>query len=178
MILLLRTPKVKKRIGTRLASYPSSVPWPLPASGSVCDSPLPPAPPPALPLDVLGPVAGGFPLAFAVAAAPGLTAEVPGLAARSLGFNKLLKKFCSSSCCVGLGALLSIGDVGAPVHLPRPPSVLLLPSTSASTRSTVGSEKADESKCPTRPAAGAADGSVGVRKMRARVAIGASCVIT
>jgi hypothetical protein len=44
---------------------------------------------PALPLDVLGPVAGGFPLALAAVAvpAPGLTAEVPGLAARSLGFN-------------------------------------------------------------------------------------------
>jgi hypothetical protein len=56
---------------------------------------------PALPLEVLGPVGGGFPLAFAVAATPGLTAKVPGLAARSLGFNELLKKVCSCSCCVG-----------------------------------------------------------------------------
>jgi hypothetical protein len=59
----------------------------------------------------------------------------------------------------GLGALMSMGDVGVPARLPRHPSVLLLPSISASTRSTVGSEKTDESKCPTRPAAGAADGS-------------------
>jgi hypothetical protein len=79
----------KKRIATRLASvfafaaYPSSVP--LPASGSVCEPPLPLAlvPPPALPLDVLGPVPTGFPLAVAAVAAPGLTADVPGLAARS-----------------------------------------------------------------------------------------------
>ena len=152
-----------KRPGTRLASafafasYPSSVP--LPASGSVCEPPLPLAPPPTLPLDVLGAV---FPLAPALAAAtivpaPGLT---PGLAARSLGFNKLLKKFCNTSCCVGLGALPSIGDVGvAPARLPRPPSI------SASARSTVGSENDDAPKGPTRPAAGAADASVGVRNM-------------
>jgi hypothetical protein len=156
----------KKRIGTCLASYPSSVP--LPVSGSVCDPPLPLAPPP---LKVLGSVAGGFslPLAVPVAAAPpapGLTAEVPGLAVRSLRFNKLLNQFCKTSCCVGLGTLPRIGDVGAPESLPRPPSVApLLPSISANARSTVGSEKDDEHKGPTRPAAGVADASVGVRKM-------------
>ena len=141
-------------------SYPSSVP--LPASGSVCDPPLSLAPPSsALPLDVLGPVAAG--LAVGAAVVPGLTAEVPGLAARSLGFSRLLKKFCSTSCCVGLGALPRLGDVGAPPRLRPPP--MLLPSISASARSTVGREKDDEPKGPTRPAAGGADASVGVRKM-------------
>ena len=66
-------------------------------------SPLSLVPPAALPLDILGPVAAGFPVGGTVV--PGLTAEVPGLTARSLGFSRLLKKICSTSCCVGLGAL-------------------------------------------------------------------------
>ena len=49
-------------------------------------------------LDIIDPAAASFP-----AAAPGLTIERPGLAARILGFNRLLKKLCSISCCVGLG---------------------------------------------------------------------------
>jgi hypothetical protein len=118
------------------------------------------------PLVVLGPVPAGVPLTAAVAAvaAPGLAAEFPGLAARSLGFSKLLKKFCKTSCCVGLGAPPRLGDAGGPPRLPRPPRALL-PSISASARSTVGSEKDDAPKGPTRPPAGAADASVGVRKM-------------
>ena len=78
-----------------------------------------------------------------------------------------MKKFCRTSCCVGLGALPSIGDVGAPARLRPLPSVApeLAPSISAKARSTVGSEKDDEPKGPTRPAAGRADASVGVRKM-------------
>ena len=157
----------KRRDPTRfLLRYASSVP--LPASGSVCESPLALAPlAPAPPPDVLGPVGGAFP----GAAAPGLTADVPGLAARSLGFSKLLKKFCSTSCCVGLGALPRIGDVGAPARLPRPklPRVALVPplppSISARARSTVGREKDEEPNGPTRPAGGGADASVGVRKI-------------
>jgi hypothetical protein len=122
--------------------YPSSVPLPA----SAC-APPPPAPPPP---DVLGPVeVPAFP-----GAAPGLTAE-PGLAARSLVFNKLLKKFCNTSCCV------------CPVGLGAPPPRLppLPPSISASARSTAGSEKVDEPRGPTRPAAGGAEGSTGLRKM-------------
>jgi len=139
--------KVLLRV-TRLARYPSSVPLPA----SAC-APPPPAPPP----DVLGPVeVPAFP-----AAAPGLTAEAePGLAPRSLVFNKLLKKFCNTSCCVcpvGLGAP---PPARLPPPLPPPP-----PSISASARSTAGSEKVDEPSGPTRPAVGGAEGSTGLRKM-------------
>ena len=80
-------------------------------AGSVRELPLPLAGPPTLPLDVLGPVTCIFPLTVAaviVPAAPGLIANVPGLAAQSLGFEKLLKKFCNTSRCVGLGPLPSI----------------------------------------------------------------------
>jgi hypothetical protein len=140
-----------------LSSYPSSVP--LPPSACV----LPAAAPPP---DVLGPVGGTL-----FGPTPGLTAEVPGLTppARSLVLSKLLKKFCNTSCCVcpvGLGTLPMIGDVGAPARLPMPnvwPE--LPPSISASARSTVGSEKEEEPSGPTRPAAGGADGSTGLRKM-------------
>jgi hypothetical protein len=136
-------------------SHPSSAP--LPASGSVCDSPLSLAPPPALPFNILDSVPTSFP---AVVQAPGLTAEVPGLAAGSLEFSRLLKKFCSTSCCLGLITLPRIADVGAPERLPRPRvQPALLPSISASARLTVGREKDDESKCPMRPAAGGADAS-------------------
>jgi hypothetical protein len=129
--------------------YPSSVP--LPVSPCAPSTPsLPPPPPP----DVLGPVeVPALPTATA-----GLTAEAePGLTPRSLVFNKLLKKFCNTSCCVcpvGLGA--------PPARLPPP---LPLPSISASARSTVGSEKVDEPSGPTRPAVGRAVVSTGLRKI-------------
>ena len=129
----------------RVSRYPSSVPLPA----SPC-APPPPEPPPP---DVLGPVA----VPVRPAAAPGLTAEEPGLAPRSLVFNKLLKKFCNTSCCVcpvGLGA--------PPARLPPP--ALPPPSISASARSTAGSEKVDEPRGPTRPAVGAEE-STGLRKM-------------
>ena len=132
-------PDQKAAISGRAYSYPSS--GPLPASGSVCESLLALAP-----------------------QAPGLTAEVPGLAPRSLRFSGLLKKFCSTLCCAGLGAPPGISDVGAPASLPRP-GPALLPSISARVRSTVGSEKDDELKGPTRPAGGGADASGEVRKM-------------
>lgn len=133
---------------SRLARYPSSVPLPA----SPCAPPPEPPPP-----DVLGPVE----VPVRPTAAPGLTAEEPGLAARSLVFNKLLKKFCNTSCCVcpvGLGA--------PPARLlpPPPPPPLPLPSISASARSTAGSEKVDEPRGPTRPAVGTEE-STGLRKM-------------
>jgi hypothetical protein len=139
------------------------------ASTSVCGSPLPLAATASTANRRPWPVGSVFPAAVA---APGLTTEVPGLAAQSLlGSSRLLKKFCSTSCCVGLGAPLSIGDFGAPARL-RPPRVApeLAPSVSASTRSTVGCENDDEPKGQTNPgqtspAAGGADASVGVRKM-------------
>jgi hypothetical protein len=53
---------------------------------------------------------------------------------------------------------------------------MLLLSNSASTRSTVGSEKGDEPKGPTRPAASAADAS-GSAEDAAQVAIGALCAL-
>ena len=140
------------------APYPSSVP--LPASACALPTTAP-APPP----DVLGPVGGTL-----LVPAPGLTAEVPGLTPpRSLVFSRLLKKFCNTSCCVcpvGLGALPMIGDVGAPARLPTPSVVPELPpSISARARSTVGSEKEDDPNGPTRPAAGGAEGSTGLRNM-------------
>jgi hypothetical protein len=53
-----------------------------------------------------------------------------------------------------------------PVGLGVPPARLLPPpSISASTRSTAGSENVDEPSGLTRPAAGGAEGSTGVRKM-------------
>ena len=60
--------------------------------------------------------------------------------------------------------LPSISDVDVgwvSARLPRPP----LPSISASTRSTVGSEYDDAPNEPTKPAAVDADASVGVRDM-------------
>ena len=49
-------------------------------------------------LDILDLAAVSFP-----AAVSGLTIERPGLAARILGFNRLLKKLCSTSGYIGLG---------------------------------------------------------------------------
>ncbi len=125
--------------------YPSSVPLPA----SPCAPPAPSLPPP----DVLGPVE----VPALPTATVGLTAEAePGLTPRSLVFNKLLKKFCNTSCCV------------CPVGLGAPPARLLpppLPSISASARSTVGSEKVDEPNGPTRPAVGRAEVSTGLRKI-------------
>ena len=140
--------------------HPSSVP--LPASACAL-----PAPPPASPPDIVGPVGGTL-----LVPTPGLTAEAPGLTPpRSLVlvFSRLLKKFCNTSCCVcpvGLGALPTIGDVGAPARLPGPSVVPELPpSISARARSTVGSEKEDDPNGPTRPAAGGAEVSTGLRNM-------------
>lgn len=134
--------------------YPPTSSVPLPASACA----LPPPP------DVLGPVGGTL-----LVPTPGLTAEVPGLTPRSLVFSRLLKKFCNTSCCVcpvGLGALPAIGDVGAPARLPTPSVVPELPpSISARARSTVGSEKEDDPNGPTRPAAGGAVASTGLRNM-------------
>ena len=48
-------------------------------------------------------------------------------------------RICNIPCCVGLGALPSIGDVSVPTRLPRPQSVLL-PSTSTNALSAIGSE--------------------------------------
>jgi hypothetical protein len=54
-----------------------------PALGSVCEPLLfPLALQSALPLDVLGPISAGFPVAEAVVPAPGPTTEVPGLDAQ------------------------------------------------------------------------------------------------
>jgi hypothetical protein len=50
----------------------------------------------------------------------------PGLAVRTLGYDKLLKKFCDTSCRVGLGPLPRIGDVGEPGPLPGPRAALVL----------------------------------------------------
>src|SRR5260370_1386658 len=85
--------------------YPSSVPLPA----SPCAPPAPSLPPP----DVLGPVE----VPALPTATVGLTAEAePGLTPRSLVFNKLLKKFCNTSCCVcpvGLVASLQSLDCGS-----------------------------------------------------------------
>ena len=92
-------------------------------------------------------------------------------ALRSLGFSRLLKKFYSTSCCVELAALPSMGDVSTPERLPRPgprlprAAPLLLLSISAGARSIVGIEKDDELKGLKRPAAEGVDESVVVRKI-------------
>jgi hypothetical protein len=57
-----------------------------------------------------------------------------------------------------------IGDVGAPARLPMPSVVLEVPpSISASARFTVCAENEDDPSGPTRPAAGGAEGSTGLR---------------
>jgi hypothetical protein len=73
----------------------------LPASGSVCEPPLP--------LDVLGHLTADLPHPHPLAVTPAseLTTDISGLAVRSLGFNK----FCSTSCSIGLAVLPSIGEV-------------------------------------------------------------------
>ena len=43
-----------------------------------------------------------------------------GLSPRSLGFDKLLKKFYDTSCCGELGALLRIGNICEHARLPGP----------------------------------------------------------
>lgn len=99
---------------------------------------------------VLGPITGAFPLA--PEAAVTITKKHPDSPLDSLWvFNNLLKKFCKTLCCIGLGVLLRIGDVSAPVlaHHLRPPSI------SASARLTLGSENNDAPKGPARPTAGA-----------------------
>ena len=93
-------------------------------------------------------------------------AQVQPFAARSSWYSRLLKRFCCTSCCVGLAALPRIGDVSAPARLPRPnlglpgAAPVLLLSISANARPIVGSEKDDELKGLTRPVAGDADPSV------------------
>jgi hypothetical protein len=92
--------------------------------------------------DVLSPVeVPAFP-----AAVPGLTVEQdPGLALRSLVFNKLSKKSYSTSCCI-----CSVGlSMPPPMRLPP---LLPPPSISASARSTAGSERVDEPSGLTRSA--------------------------
>jgi hypothetical protein len=127
---------------SRLACYPSSVPLPA----SACEPPPPPPP------DVLGPIE--------VPALPPCQGSQPKNpdSPRSLVFNKLLKKFCSTSCYVcpvGLGT--------PPARLPPqlPP-----PSISASARSTAGSEKVDEACGGNRGVDGAAEMPRGSRSAR------------
>ena len=103
---------------------------------------------PCPPLGVLGAVfalQSGLALAAAIVPAPGIT---PGLAARYLGLNNLLKKSWDASCSVVLDGLPSIGsvDVGAPARLPG----VLPPSISAEAW-TVGSEYDDEPKAQRDP---------------------------
>ena len=115
--------------------YPSSAP---PESGPVCDPPLSLAPPPQmLPPDVPGTVAASFPVGAVVA--PRLITEVPGLAARSLGYSRLLKKIYSTSCCIGLGAPPRLGDIDVPSRLSLPSvAPMLPPSIPACAHLTVG----------------------------------------
>ena len=162
---------VTYRYETQLANafaLPSSIP--LPASGYVCEPPLPLALPPALPqLGVLGAVfalRSGLALAAAIVPAPRIA---PGLAPPSLGLNNLLKKSWDASCSVLLDGLPSIGsvDVGAPARLPS----VLLPSISAEACSAVGSEYDDKPKGSTKPATGAtgsAEDTAGLRSGRSR----------
>ena len=109
---------------------------PLPASGSVCKKTLVAFASLALSPDVLGPVDSVFLDA---------TSGRFQVSSPSLRFRRLLKKFCSIWCRVGLGALPRIGHVGATVCFPPPRlqsvALILPPCISASARSTIGSEK-------------------------------------
>ena len=120
MTLMYHDSTVTYRYETRLANaftfgtYSSSVP--LPASGPVCEPPPPLAPntPTRCPRRRLL-ITIWTRTHSSTVPVPGLTS---GLAARSLGFSNLLKKFCGASYRDILGRLPIIGDVdvGAPAH--------------------------------------------------------------
>lgn len=153
MILLEHVPR-KKRPGTRLANSPFHPTHP-PSYFSHQDPLTLTRPAPTLPLDVLSPVTSVSPLPLAAAVLIAPTQRLTSrLTARSLRFNKLVKKFCKTSSCV--------------VRRTR-----CVPEYKRSRRRcgacpTVGSDNDNRSKGTTRPAASTAHTSVKVRNMPPR----------
>ncbi|KAN0140516.1 hypothetical protein V8E53_001725, partial [Lactarius tabidus] len=81
---------------------------------------------------------------LAVAIAPGLTAEVPGLATAAwflvLGLLVGLRQVLEEVLCVALGALLKQDDVGMPGRVPRP----RLPRVTPEPLHSAGTDEPDE----------------------------------
>lgn len=153
MILLEHVPR-KKRPGTRLANSPFHPTHP-PSYFSHQDPLTLTRPAPTLPLDVLSPVTSVSPLPLAAAVLIAPTQRLTSrLTARSLRFNKLLKKFCKTSS----GVVRRTRCV--PEYRRRRRRCGACP--------TVGSDNDNRYKGATRPAASTAHTSVKVRNMPPR----------